>query len=102
MNSCWSWERLTAWANACLGHPQQESQNQNASVVLRSDMGDHNDTPHQKHASHVLGNRQLLDKQVRWDSPEQIPKVEDGCHPGVALALEAKIRNERVRRSIVE
>lgn len=56
-------------------------------------MRDHNDTPHQEHTSHILGNWQFLDKQVGWDGPEQVPEIEDSGHPGVALALEAKIGN---------
>lgn len=85
---------LTARANACLCHSKQESQDQNTGVVLCSNMRGHNDTPHQKHASHIFGNWQLLDEQVGGDSPEQVPEVEDSCHPGVALTLEAKIGNE--------
>ena len=39
---------------------------------------------------------------ITYHCPEEISKVEDGRDPGVPLALQTEIWNERVRRGIIE
>lgn len=72
---------LTAWTDARLGHPQKKPEHQDARIVLGSNVGDNEDAPHEKHAAHILGNRQFLDQEVGRYGPEEIPEVEDCSHP---------------------
>lgn len=78
---------LTAWTNTRLSHAQQKSQNQDPGIIPRAYMRNQNNRPDQDHPAHVFGNRQTLDQQIRWNRPEQVAEVEDGCNPRVALPL---------------
>lgn len=77
------------WANTGLEHTKQETQDEHAGIVFCRDVTDQQDGPNEDHASSVFCNWETLDKKVGRDSPEEISKVKDCCHPAVSLAFEA-------------
>jgi len=65
-------------------------------------MADEEDRPEEDHATSVLRHWETLNEKVGRESPEEIPKIENGGHPTVPLTFKAEIWDEVVCRCIVE
>ena len=79
-------------ADAGFKHSEQEAEGKYACIVFCRHVTAEQERPEKDHGTSILGHRKPLNQKVCGQRPEEVAEVEDGCHPAVAGALEAKVR----------